>query len=80
MMPDNRVYISPKVFAIDCPKAAELRKKILEAISLQAHPDVIYKALQAYYTHRNGVITKNVSKKHASFCPDCTSWIEEWEL
>jgi uncharacterized protein YdhG (YjbR/CyaY superfamily) len=74
MMPDNRVYISPKVFAIDCPKAAELRKKI------QAHPDVIYKALQAYYTHRNGVITKNVSKKHASFCPDCTSWIEEWEL
>jgi hypothetical protein len=74
---DNRVYISPNIYLKLCPKAVELRQAWLDALAAHADPGVIYKAMQAYFIHRNGTLTKNFTKKETAFCRDCTTWIQE---
>jgi len=79
-MLNDRVYITKKIFTILCPEGQRLHDAWTTALELHAHPDVIYKAMQAYFTHRNGILTKNFSKKHMNYCPDCSSWLQERDL
>lgn len=77
---NSRVYISKKVFLILCPEGERLYNHWIQSINMHASPDVIYKAMQAYFTHRNGVLTKNFSKKHLNYCRECSSWMQERDV
>jgi hypothetical protein len=75
----NRVYITRKVFITLCPEGQRLLDEWICALESHADHDVIYKAMRAYFTHRNGVLTKNYSKKQFYFCTDCSPWMQEAE-
>lgn len=74
---ENRVYISDKVFTVLCPEGQRLHDAWTDALENEADKDIVYKAMQAYFTHRNGVLTKNYSKVDMNFCPECSAWLEE---
>jgi len=76
---DNRVYITDKVFTVLCPEGQRLHDAWVDALVSGADKDVVYKAMQAYFTHRNGILTKNFSKVSMTFCSECSAWRQEGE-
>lgn len=73
----NRVYITPKIFVILCPEGERLYEQWLLTLAMHAAPEVIYKAMQAYFLHRNGIIRGNYSKNKNTYCQECSSWLQE---
>lgn len=79
MMVGSKLYVSKSVYCVLCPEGQRLHNDWLKAIFDHEEPRVIYKKMQAYFAHRNGIVTKNYSKKEANYCPDCSSWMMERE-
>lgn len=68
----ERVYITDKVFINLCPKGQELHRKLLDTLKDTGNLDAIYKAMQAYFFHRNGVVKIG---SRIEPCPNCSRWL-----
>jgi len=71
----ERVYITNQVYTLLCPEGMALRKRWLESVAAHEDPEVIYKAMQAYFFHKNGVRGKK-SKFPVGCCQSCNwGWV-----
>lgn len=57
-----------------CEEGSRLREDWMEAMDLHAAPEVVYARMRDYFLHRNGIATKNYSKRELMYCDKCSCW------
>lgn len=71
----NIVYVNNNTYLILCPEAQKLAQKLLDCIRNGVDAETTYQALRAYYTHRNGQVSRGMTISEP--CLKCSPWLTD---
>jgi len=71
----DTVYINNNTYLILCQEAQQLLYKLMDCLQSGADTETIYRALRAYYTHRNGQVSRGMTISEP--CLKCSPWLTD---